>query len=375
MEPRFKPDVDPGKTLIDPEAFDASEEQFAASLESTRENALPKFIVDSEPEHSAKGQGIGGGDFQATHDIHKPTSSDADPLQQESQSEPESDSWRREVASKVSHYRSRRRPRAPHYPSLQLKFESSETHAAQGHVAPPANRLATALQVESPKSQPPVAPPEPSVTTEARGKILEFPQPPVAPSRRFDELADPVFDKPRIIEVPDVLPPPPAMGGILIEPSEDVSQERRPGFELPLQSAPMVQRVVAVGTDAVIVLAAFAGFAYTFFRMTALVPPLRLAAGVSAGLIFILWAGYQYLLLVYSGSTPGLKLAKLRLSRFDGSSVPQKLRRWRVIASVLSGLSLGLGFAWCFLDEDELCWHDRITRTYLAPRTEPAVRS
>jgi hypothetical protein len=34
---------------------------------------------------------------------------------------------------------------------------------------------------------------------------------------------------------------------------------------------------------------------------------------------------------------------------------------------VLSGFSLALGYAWCFLDEDRLCWHDRITRTYMAP--------
>jgi hypothetical protein len=44
------------------------------------------------------------------------------------------------------------------------------------------------------------------------------------------------------------------------------------------------------------------------------------------------------------------------------------LRRWRVLASILSLASLGLGYAWCFLDEDQLSWHDRITRTHLAPR-------
>jgi hypothetical protein len=29
-------------------------------------------------------------------------------------------------------------------------------------------------------------------------------------------------------------------------------------------------------------------------------------------------------------------------------------------------LTLGLGYAWCFLDEDELSWHDRITKTHFA---------
>jgi hypothetical protein len=29
---------------------------------------------------------------------------------------------------------------------------------------------------------------------------------------------------------------------------------------------------------------------------------------------------------------------------------------------------LGMGYLWVFLDEDSLCWHDRITHTYLAPK-------
>jgi hypothetical protein len=66
-----------------------------------------------------------------------------------------------------------------------------------------------------------------------------------------------------------------------------------------------------------------------------------------------------------------LKLAKLQLHRFDGTSVPLKTRRWRVLASFLSALSLGIGYAWCFLDEDRLCWHDRITHTYMAPGNVP----
>jgi hypothetical protein len=82
----------------------------------------------------------------------------------------------------------------------------------------------------------------------------------------------------------------------------------------------------------------------------------------------VLWAAYHYLLIVYAATTPGLRLAKLSLTRFDDSSTTRSLRRWRVLASLLSALSLGMGFAWVFLDEDGLCWHDRITRTYLSLR-------
>jgi uncharacterized RDD family membrane protein YckC len=203
--------------------------------------------------------------------------------------------------------------------------------------------------------------------TETTAKVIEFASHSPA-ARALDELAEPVLDRPRIIEAPELVPPPPALGGFLIEPAEEPANERRPGFEIPLQAAPMARRVAATAIDAFLVMSAFAAFAYIFFRFTAELPPLAKIAGSGALLIGLMWSAYQYLLLVYSGTTPGLKLAKLELHRFDGSPVPLRLRRWRVLTSVLSGLSLGLGYAWCFLDEDRLCWHDRITRTYMAPK-------
>ena len=80
-----------------------------------------------------------------------------------------------------------------------------------------------------------------------------------------------------------------------------------------------------------------------------------------------LWPAYQYALLVFCGTTPGLRVARLAVTRFDGTPASRTLRRWRVLASLLSCVSLGLGYAWCFLDEDQLSWHDRITKTHLAP--------
>jgi hypothetical protein len=72
-------------------------------------------------------------------------------------------------------------------------------------------------------------------------------------------------------------------------------------------------------------------------------------------------------LLVYAGTTPGLHFAGLGVARFDGTMANRRLRRWRVLASYLGAVSLGMGYAWVLLDEDSLCWHDRITHTYLAP--------
>jgi uncharacterized RDD family membrane protein YckC len=104
-----------------------------------------------------------------------------------------------------------------------------------------------------------------------------------------------------------------------------------------------------------------------FFRITGSAPQWKLGSEVAATLFCVLWPVYQYAFLVFSGTTPGLRLTRLRVHRFDGTPASRNLRRWRVLASLLSCASLGLGYAWCFLDEDQLSWHDRITRTHLAP--------
>jgi uncharacterized RDD family membrane protein YckC len=178
-------------------------------------------------------------------------------------------------------------------------------------------------------------------------------------------LADPVMGRPRIVEAPDLLPPPPALGGILIEPVVAAETERIPGLDVPLQSSAFSRRLLAGVVDVGVVAIALAAFGYVFFRINGAVPPWRIAAEAAAAVLAVLWPAYQYAFLVFSKTTPGLWLARLEVTRFDGAPASRSLRRWRVLASLLSCASLGLGYAWCFLDEDQLSWHDRITRTHL----------
>jgi uncharacterized RDD family membrane protein YckC len=124
--------------------------------------------------------------------------------------------------------------------------------------------------------------------------------------------------------------------------------------------------LVAGGIDASIIAAACALSGFIFWKVAGVRPPRFQLLALTAGMFCLLWAAYQHLLIVYSGSTPGLRLARLQLTRFNGVAANRGLRRWRVLASYLSALSLGMGYAWVFLDEDALCWHDRITHTYLA---------
>ncbi len=231
---------------------------------------------------------------------------------------------------------------------------------------------ATSPHTASAPAQNPTAAP---ITAPITGKIIEFPRSWTPPAAPLDELAEPVLDRdrPRILEAPEIVPPPPALGGITIEPAQQPEMEKRPGIDIPLQSAPLARRIFSAAIDGVIIVAACALFGFIFWKMTAIRPPRIQILGLAAGLSCLFWAAYQYLLVVYSGTTPGLLLARLELARFDGRRAGRRLRRWRVLASFLSAASLGMGYAWVFLDEDSLCWHDRITHTYLAPRG-PAPR-
>lgn len=306
--------------------------------------------------------------------------------------------WRDELSARLNRYRARRKMRPPRYPSLRLQFDAVEssggTNAVSTQSSPisygPVSDHALALdgmmqgpsgtteletrQELAPEAGAPVASaPVRNTSPGHSAKILEFPRfawaPPPPP---LDQLAEPVTDRPRILEVPEVTPPAPALGGITIEATEQLEAERRPGIDLPLQSASLARRVVASAVDGLIVALASALFGFIFWKVAAVRPPLVQILGLAAGVPSLFWAVYQYLLIVYAGRTPGLRAAGLELARFDGTSTNRRLRRWRVLAACLSGVSLGMGYAWVFLDEDVLCWHDRITHTYLAPaKREP----
>jgi len=208
--------------------------------------------------------------------------------------------------------------------------------------------------------------------SEHSAKLIEFPRTIYTPQVWASDLAEPILDRPRILEAPEIVPPPPALGGMTIEEVEKPEPERRLGIDMPLQSAPVGQRVAASLIDGILIVAAGAVFGGIYHRIVGATPTPGQIGVLGSGLLFLFWAAYQYLLMVYSGSTPGLRALRLQVKRFDGNPAPRKLRRARVLCSLLSAVSLGLGYAWHFLDEDGLCWHERVTKTHIAvaPKTQ-----
>lgn len=185
----------------------------------------------------------------------------------------------------------------------------------------------------------------------------------------------------RIFEVePESISKEPATNAVLPEwhsirldakPREEFHQPERtaretysPLFELPLQTAPLQDRLMAAIVDVSLVMGAFLLFVLVFVACTAHPPtgkPAFVGAAIALSTLALL---YQWLFFTYSDATPGMRYAKIALCTFDDDNPTRNAMRSRVGALLLSALPLGLGFLWSFFDEDHLGWHDRITRTY-----------
>lgn len=274
--------------------------------------------------------------------------------------------WRQEVAARLNNYHSRRTRKPPRYPSLALKFDPPAYPSPPSYVAEPPCVSASPLPARSEAATATAAAAEemeePQLLPADASNVIEFPRPLVPPPPRPDELAEPILDMPRILDAPEAVPKQVPLGGIVLQAEEAAAPS---DLELPLPVAPLGNRLLAAGLDGMLVAAATVMFALIANKIAVLLPSARVVLELGVALPAILWAVFEYVFLVYTGSTPGMRLTGLRLSDFDGSVPDRTTRRWRALAMALSAVSLGLGFLWCLLDEDTLCWHDRITRTYL----------
>ncbi len=311
--------------------------------------------------------------------------------------------WREEVANRLDAYRSRRRRRSSEQ-SLSLNFEQPEGAAGGDRASSKLIRfprppiVGTAVLDQPVHTEPDTAGAPlaecalqdalaraASVATEQREATGELSADDLgdaaASSPPVEELAEPVEDwSSSAIYEPETEPPAetaPALA-MTLEELEDAHEDAAPFarfaaaerefvMEMPLQAAPMSQRLAATAVDGAFVLAGAALFIISFFLFAEATPTLRLVLPMLLAVPAFFWCAYQYLFLVYRGATPGMFVAGLELTTFDDGLVDRRTRRWRAVATVVSCVSLGLGYLWSLVDEDSLTWHDRITRTLVAP--------
>jgi uncharacterized RDD family membrane protein YckC len=113
--------------------------------------------------------------------------------------------------------------------------------------------------------------------------------------------------------------------------------------------------IAAIGLGSALVVAASAGHP----------PTARIIGLTAAATLLIAGMIYQALFLTLAGTTPGMRCASLSLCTFDGRIPTLAEVRSRLGALLLSVAPVGLGIAWALFDDEHLCWHDRLSRTYL----------
>jgi uncharacterized RDD family membrane protein YckC len=217
------------------------------------------------------------------------------------------------------------------------------------------------------------APPRESRLKAAARKLIHFPkpsgmEPPYAPPAY--EFAEPVLDRPRILDVPEDTMPTirgPLFADIRLDDhhaDEAAAPKFQPDIDVPLQVAAVSQRIFAGLIDSLLIAMASVVFGVIAWNMLPEIPHTKEMAVVAALVPVVFWFVYQFLFIVYAGQTTGMQMAQLHLSTFDGRHPSWRERRYRALAMLLSCISMGLGFIWSMVDEDMLCWHDKISRTY-----------
>jgi uncharacterized RDD family membrane protein YckC len=91
----------------------------------------------------------------------------------------------------------------------------------------------------------------------------------------------------------------------------------------------------------------------------------KLDLTVAVATLGLFYAQYFALFTVFGGSTPGMMVQGLRVVSFRGETATSRQLAWRSLGYLISAGSCFLGFIWAIWDDDQLCWQDRISHTYL----------
>jgi uncharacterized RDD family membrane protein YckC len=136
--------------------------------------------------------------------------------------------------------------------------------------------------------------------------------------------------------------------------------------------APLTLRAMAGLLDFVLVLTALGVFIGVFRLMGGPVMTDIYGVRALAFSFFAITVFYWLFYIRYIGETAGMTWVGLRLVNFDGQTPTDGQRRARALGTILSTASVGLGFAWSVADDEQLTWHDRMSKTFVV-RDEPGT--
>jgi len=131
--------------------------------------------------------------------------------------------------------------------------------------------------------------------------------------------------------------------------------------------ASLAERARAALLDAGLLLFSYGGMLALFIVLGGHLGLNKIDMSVTGATLVLFYAQYFALFSIFGGSTPGMISRRIRVVSFDGSVPNPRQMAWRSFGYLVSAGTCFLGFLWALWDEDSLCWHDRISQTYLTP--------
>jgi uncharacterized RDD family membrane protein YckC len=138
-----------------------------------------------------------------------------------------------------------------------------------------------------------------------------------------------------------------------------------PTFPATADRAALWRRLAAFGYDLLLVLA-------LLMVITALVLAARGGEAFDArsiwfrSLLLTGWWAYFAWSWTHGGQTVGMRAWRLVLTTSDGGPVGLGTATLRYLAAWLAATCAGLGYLWCLVDRQGLCWHDRLSQTVIS---------
>ena len=240
------------------------------------------------------------------------------------------DAWRGELVQRLTAYRTRRRKRPANNDQSQFSFEQ----------VPQSKAKRTSVATEEPSTHVE----EDFSFTIAIGR----------PSKQQTNEKSPM-------EI-DVSLQPEAATSAQEQPVVEGSQSQ-PGL-YPVAS--IDDRRIAAVIDLVCLLFAYGGFLGLFGSLGGHFTLSKLSVAVCASTFAIVYLQYFALFTIFGGTTPGMMMRGLQVVSFSGDTPTPRQMLLRSVGYLLSAGTFFLGFLWAMWDEDELTWHDRLSRTYLS---------
>lgn len=129
-----------------------------------------------------------------------------------------------------------------------------------------------------------------------------------------------------------------------------------------------MHRTMAAALDGAMIMAALGIFLLVFSLGGGEFVFNKQSVPLFVGIAAVIALFYFLLYCLSNGDTPGKHWTRLQTLNFEGNPPDREQRVYRLVGSCLSLFALGLGLIWALVDEENLTWHDHISKTFPTPR-------